>query len=140
MDKEYQAYYDAKRRCENIDHPRYHDWGGRGIEFRFNSFEAFYNVLGPCPEGHSLDRFDNDRHYEIYNVRWASRSQQQHNKRVSRNNKYGITGVREVKAKGLVTPTWQAFTMVNNKFTQLYAGPDYFIACCARKSFDNQYE
>jgi len=80
---EYKAYGNAKNRCINPRCHAYPDYGGRGIEFRFSSYEEFLAHLGkrPSPE-HSLDRYpDNDGHYEIGNVRWATRSEQQKNKR-----------------------------------------------------------
>ena len=138
--KEYQAFHDAKQRCTNPKHKRYADWGGRGIKVLFNSFQEFLKELGPRPENCSLDRVNNDAHYETGNVKWSSREQQQHNKRVSCHNKSGLSGVRAVKARGLVTPSYQAFVHVNKKFQQLYTGPDFFEACCARKSFETHYE
>lgn len=136
--KEYRAFHDAKQRCNNKNHRRYVDWGGRGISFKFSSFKEFLNEIGPCPKNLSLDRINNDKNYEAGNIQWTSRSNQQHNKRIHPKNKYGITGVREVHSKGLVTVTYQAFTMINSKFYQLYTGPDFFLACCARKSKDNE--
>ena len=136
--KEYKAFHDAKQRCTNKNHKRYSDWGGRGIDMRFQSFQEFFDELGKCPSGYSLDRIDNDKHYEKGNVKWSSGTQQQHNKRVSKHNQYGITGVRVCKAQGSVNPTYQAHMSINKKFIQLYAGPDYFEACCARKSKENE--
>jgi hypothetical protein len=83
---EYVAYMHAKRRCTNPRDPAYSRYGGRGIGFRFKSFESFLNELGPKPSSeYSLDRYpDNDGHYEPGNVRWATRSQQQLNTRVNR--------------------------------------------------------
>lgn len=49
------------------------------------SFEAFYCDVGPCPgPEYTLDRIDNDRNYEPGNVRWATRAEQQRNKRTNR--------------------------------------------------------
>ncbi len=122
---EYRAYHDAKSRCNNKNHPRFHDWGGRGIQFLFNSFEEFMYSIGPKPDGYSLDRKDNEGHYEPKNVRWSSRSMQQLNRRSK--------GVRKVSAKGLVTDTWQSFIHIDGKFFQLYCGPSYGLAVAARQ-------
>ena len=130
--KEYRAYHDAKQRCTNPNHKRYADWGGRGIEFRFNSFQAFLAFIGPAPENSSLDRIDNNGHYEVYNIKWSTRSQQQHNKRVRKANKFGMTGVRQVSAKGLQTPTYQAYVHKDGVFNQLYCGPSLDEAKAAR--------
>lgn len=77
---EYQAYKNAKQRCTNPKNPTYPVYGGRGIEFRFSSFVEFIEHIGkkPSPEL-SLDRIDVNGHYEIGNVRWASREVQQNN-------------------------------------------------------------
>lgn len=42
-------YYEAKRRCTNPKHKRFKDYGGRGIEFNFVSYEQFISHLGPRP-------------------------------------------------------------------------------------------
>lgn len=81
---EYKSYVGARQRCLNPNNPAFNGYGGRGIEFRFGSFEEFYTYLGnkPAPE-YSLDRIDNDGHYEPGNVRWASPKEQSDNRRVS---------------------------------------------------------
>ncbi len=79
---EWNAWHNAKDRCRRRNHVQFSEYGGRGIEFRFKTFEEFYAALGPRPSnGHSLDRINNDGHYEAGNVRWATRSQQQVNRR-----------------------------------------------------------
>lgn len=133
--KEYSAYHDAKQRCTNPNHKRYSDWGGRGIEFRFNSFKAFLDYVGRAPEDTSLDRIDNNGHYEVFNIQWSGRSTQQHNKRVRSENKFGVTGVRQVHTKGLKTPTYQAYVHKNGVFTQLYCGPSLEDAKAARSTY-----
>jgi hypothetical protein len=80
---EYMAYNSAKNRCTNPNNTAYYNYGGRGIEFRFKSFEEFLAEVGnrPSPQ-HSLDRFpNNDGHYEPGNVRWASKKEQARNRR-----------------------------------------------------------
>jgi hypothetical protein len=82
------AYYRAKDRCNNPRNGSYPDWGGRGIKFRFTSFEEFFAEVGPKPRPkhlYSLDRWpDNDGHYEKGNVRWAKDGEQLANRRIKR--------------------------------------------------------
>lgn len=65
------------RRCNNSNHPRYKDYGGRGIQNKFACFEKFYNFvvkeLKADPRGLTIDRIDNNGHYEPSNIRFVSR-------------------------------------------------------------------
>lgn len=80
--KEFQAYFNAKSRCTNPANKDFADYGGRSIEFRFGSFEEFLSVVGPAPtKNHTLDRLNNDGHYEPHNVAWRTRKQQALNRR-----------------------------------------------------------
>jgi hypothetical protein len=78
---EYRAYQDAKQRCTNPNSGRWYTHGGRGIQFLFNNFGEFFEAVGARPEGMTLDRIDNDGHYEAGNLRWATPSQQMSNRR-----------------------------------------------------------
>jgi len=82
---EYKSYMQAKTRCQARSNPAYHHYGGRGIEFRFSSFEDFYTELGnkPTPK-HSVNRINNDGHYETGNVEWALQKRQVRNRRNTR--------------------------------------------------------
>jgi hypothetical protein len=73
-----------KNRCTNTGETKYARWGGRGITIceRWSTFENFYADMGDPPEGHSLDRIDNDGNYEPENCRWADASTQIRNRRV----------------------------------------------------------
>lgn len=81
--KTHNAYRAAKSRCTNKNNKKYKYWGGRGIEFRFSSFEDFLDCIGHAPPGFSLDRIDTNGHYEPGNVRWAKMTTQAENKRTS---------------------------------------------------------
>ena len=77
-----------KQRCNNPKSKDYKNYGGRGItvcEEWSNSFESFYSYVSVLPhygeEGFSLDRINNDGNYEPGNVRWATRKEQNCNRR-----------------------------------------------------------
>ncbi len=100
----------AKDRCSNPHSQRWKSHGGRGIKFLFNSFTEFFAEIGPRPTpAYSLDRENNDGNYEPGNIRWATRSTQQKNKRA-----YG-KGCGKHKASGL----WYARIYRNGKETWL---------------------
>ena len=73
----YKSYVRAKRRSKqgSEHHPAY-----ESVEFKFKSFEQFFALLGPRPEGLSIDRIDPLGHYEAGNVRWATIRQQVENR------------------------------------------------------------
>lgn len=88
-------------RCYNQRHKSYANYGGRGItvckEWR-ESFSAFYADVGPRPSAaHSIDRVRNDEGYYPGNVRWATATEQNNNRRS--NVTADIGGVRMTAAQ-----------------------------------------
>jgi hypothetical protein len=86
---EWYAYWAATRRCSPNNKEKREDYYDRGIRFKFDSFEQFFSEVGlkPSPK-HSLDRINNDGHYEPGNVRWATATQQIRNQRCGNCTKY----------------------------------------------------
>lgn len=82
---EYSSFHAAKRRCNNPRNKDFAFYGGRGIQFKFESFEDFYSEVGEKPSPrHSIDRINVNGHYEKGNVRWATSAQQASNRRTRR--------------------------------------------------------
>lgn len=83
---EYAAYHSAKARCENPNDKSYDRYGAKGIQFLFESYTQFLEVLGrkPSPQ-HSLDRYpDPFGNYSPTNCRWGTWVEQGRNRRKHR--------------------------------------------------------
>lgn len=86
--KEYKAWGEMLSRCRNSNGKAYHNYGGRGIKVctRWLLFVNFLADMGrkPTPQ-HSLDRYPNNNgNYEPGNCRWATKKQQDTNRRQTR--------------------------------------------------------
>ena len=116
---EHRSYTNARQRCRNPKNTHYAEYGARGIEFRFNTFREFLAAVGPRPEPkrlYSLNRINNDGHYEVGNLKWSTRREQALNQRVRKDNASGHRGVCWHKRSN----KWMAELMLNGK--RLYLG------------------
>lgn len=82
--KEYSIWKAMKTRVSNERANTAEHYVLRGIkccDSWFNSFENFYNDMGPCPgDGYSIDRIDPDGDYCPENCRWADSKTQSQNR------------------------------------------------------------
>lgn len=74
------------QRCNDPKHHAYARYGGRGIAVcqRWHDYDKFLADMGERPEGTSLERKNNNRGYTPSNCYWASRTEQQRNRRSNR--------------------------------------------------------
>jgi len=93
---EYRSWANMIHRCTNPKTIQYADYGGRGITVCkrwVETVENFITDMGSRPQGHSIDRINNDDGYHCghcddckshgwaANCRWATREEQASNKR-----------------------------------------------------------
>ena len=85
----YKIYHGILKRCNNKNFKMYKYYGGRGIKNLFNSFEHFRDTmydsyLEHCKEfsekNTTIERTDNNSHYEPSNCCWATQKEQCNNK------------------------------------------------------------
>jgi hypothetical protein len=123
----YSKFSNMKIRCFDNKRKDYRNYGGRGItiepyllDFK-NYVDYLYEIL---PAGktiddmkkmrYSIDRINNDGNYERGNLRWASTSDQNLNRRIQKNNTSGFLGVSKLGNK------WAALIRINKK--KIYIG------------------
>jgi hypothetical protein len=107
-------------RCYSEKDINYKNYGGRGIKVCdrwLESFENFFFDMGlkPNPKD-SLDRINVNGDYELSNCRWATKKEQDRNKRTNRwieynGKKYILTDI----ARLLLVPQGNLAKMINKK-------------------------
>lgn len=138
-----QSWKGMKQRCNNPNSTHYKHYGGRGITYdpKWETFEGFLQDMGIRPENRTLERVENDGPYCKENCVWATRSEQMLNRRqrtvlikISERSTTGINGISWYASREVFV----ARGKVNGQVENLYRGPNFFEACCARRSWENK--
>jgi hypothetical protein len=99
----YNSWANMRARCTRVTHPRYKDWGGRGITVceRWAKFENFLADMGEKPGGMTLERKDNSKGYSPENCVWATPAQQAANTRNFKLTPAVIAQAKALSAEGM---------------------------------------
>lgn len=138
----YEKHKSMLDRCSN---PNNKDYAGRGIEVEdyFLGYRGYINFkeyilsnLGERPDKtYSLDRIDNSKGYERGNLRWATSTIQNINRRIQCRNTSGHKGVIWCK----FYKRWVARISVNKKVIYLGKFEDINDAITARMKAEKLY-
>lgn len=133
----YQIHEGMIRRCKPhlADDFPYH--AGKGIKVceEWKTFENFFEDMGECPEGMSLDRIDVNGNYCKDNCRWATNSVQGYNKGLDPNNTSGKSGVSWYTQN----QKWSAEIHVENQHIRLGMFNNFEDAVKAREEAELKY-
>lgn len=114
----YNTWLNMKARCGNPNNPAAQNYSERGIDYieKWKTFEGFFEDMGECPEGFSLNRRDVNSGYDKENCEWVDRVRQGRDKRKPTN---GLSS----KYKGVT------FHKHTGKFTGclVYMGISYYL-------------
>lgn len=117
----------ARKRCTVPSTPQYCDYGGRGIEFRFASVaearrycidELF--ITAKTLDSTTLDRIDNEGHYERGNIRFVPHSDNNCNRRDSLHWEHEGVRVPNRDALHVVRHLWPEVTYSQNSYRYMY--------------------
>lgn len=102
----YWIWQGMKNRCNNVNEPRYDDYGGRGVvmwgewERDFLSFKKWALENGYSDEL-QIDRRNNEGHYAPGNCRFVTPVQNSRNRRNNKLNWVMVDAVRDLRKSGL---------------------------------------
>ena len=126
----YRSWQEMKQRCFDPSAISYPNYGARGISIckRWMKFENFLADLGVRPEGTSLERNNNSKGYSKSNCRWASRKEQNRNKRSNVKIKYrGKTKCLSEWCEELKLPYPRTYYRISNGWSPVKAFETPFV-------------
>lgn len=131
----YTSWRAMKARCNNLnsDKARYYSELDIKVCAEWYWFENFLADMGERPAGTTLERRNSSKHYCKDNCCWATGIEQAKVKAPRCNNITKINGVSWLTGHNIC----RARASYAGKKYILYQGPDFFEACCARKSWEN---
>lgn len=137
----YDIWTNMIRRCHYPNHPRYADWGGRGIvvcERWRNDYFAFQEDVGSRPgNDYQLDRIDNEGNYEPGNTQWvlAVDNSAYNKRRIRKDNNSGVSGVTWDKQQ----ERWRVGITVSTRHIYLGTYVSKSMAIKVRKSAEKMF-
>lgn len=108
----YPVWIGMRQRCNDKNHISYHNYGAKGIKVcsKWDSFSAFLNDMGERPfKGMSIERIDSNKDYSPENCKWATRVEQNRNKK----NNMCLT------YNGVTKPIIEWESIINIKYTTI---------------------
>lgn len=116
------------QRCTNPKNKHYKNYGARKIYVSDSwlKFSNFISDMGNRPEDFTLERIDNSKGYCKENCKWASRLENNNNKRIYKTNITKVSGLEIRKDTG----TFRARIRYKKEIVLDKTTNDFFEACC----------
>ncbi|MDE2100926.1 MAG: hypothetical protein KGL39_27010 [Patescibacteria group bacterium] len=129
----YRAWASMLQRCTNPNSQSWNLYGYRGIKVceKWRKFEGFFEDMGVCPSGLTLERINNDGNYEPLNCKWASPKEQAQNRRPG--------GVRKLTINQVANIRHMAGELPQEKIAKLYSLSQSSVGDILRRKTWKQY-
>lgn len=106
----HRIWSNMKARCNRKNHPRYKDYGGRGIKLDEDwncNFLSFHSWATSSGYDHNLtiERIDNNQGYSPENCKWIPAEKQARNKRDTKLDMAKVESIRRLVSGGIKTST-----------------------------------